>query len=55
MQADAYATSFMVMGLDNARQILDRHKEMAAYIIYNDNKGNYATWHSPELDKYIDE
>ena len=55
MQADAYATSFMVMGLDKARQILDRHKEMAAYIIYNDNKGNYATCHSPELDKYIDE
>lgn len=55
MQADAYATSFMVVGLDKARQILKRHKEMMAYIIYNDSSGNYATWHSPGLEKNIEE
>lgn len=53
MQADAYATSFMVVGLDKAKQILQRHKEMMAYLIYNDDNGKYSVWYSPELKKHI--
>lgn len=52
-QADAYATSFMVSGLDKAKQILSRHKEMMAYIIYNDEKGKYSVWYSPAMKKHI--
>lgn len=47
--ADAYATSFMVLGLDGAKRILEKHPELMAYLIYTDAKGNYATWHSPKL------
>ena len=47
--ADAYATSFMVLGLDGARAILDKHPELMAYLIYTDKKGNYAVWSSPNL------
>ena len=48
--ADAYATSFMVLGLDSARLLLDRHPEMKAYFIYTDEKGDYGVWHSPGLN-----
>ncbi len=44
--ADAYATSFMVMGLDKAKAVLDNHPELKAYIIYSDSTGNNAVWQS---------
>jgi thiamine biosynthesis lipoprotein len=47
--ADAYATSFMVLGLDSAKQILAHHPELLAYLIYTDEKGQYATWQSDQL------
>ena len=37
--ADAYATSFMVMGIEGAKQVLAKHKELKAYLIYADEKG----------------
>ena len=53
-KADAYATSFMVLGMDGAKQILERHKELMAYLIYPDNKGNLSVWYSPSLkDKIV--
>ena len=48
--ADAYATAFMVLGLDEARQILNRHPELLAYLIHTDENGHYAVWASPELN-----
>ena len=39
-EADAYATSFMVMGLDGAKKTLENHPELMAYLIYADHKGN---------------
>lgn len=53
--ADAYATSFMVMGLDNARQLLEHHPELMAYLIYDDGKGDIAVWFSPSLRHKIEE
>ena len=47
--ADAYATSFMVLGLDSAKQVLAHHPELLAYLIYTDEKGQYATWQSDQL------
>ena len=52
-KADAYATSFMVLGMDGAKQILERHKELMAYLIYTDSKGNLAVWYSPSLEDKI--
>ena len=48
--ADAYATSFMVLGLDRSREVLARHPELLAYFIYTDEQGQLAVWHSPELE-----
>ena len=53
--ADAYATSFMVMGLDKARQVLERHPELMVYFIYSDEKGEMAVWFSPSLRDKIAE
>lgn len=51
--ADAYATAFMVMGLEKARQLLSRHKELSAYFIYTDKDGNFATWTTENMKKYM--
>ena len=51
--ADAYATSFMVMGLEKAQQVLDRHPELMAYFIYSDQNGHNAVWFSPSLHDKI--
>ena len=53
MVADAYATSFMVMGLDGAKAVLQRHPELMAYLIYDDGQGGNAIWFSPSLKKRI--
>ena len=53
MVADAYATSFMVMGLDGAKEVLQRHPELMAYLIYDDGQGGNAIWCSPSLKNRI--
>lgn len=43
-EADAYATAFMVLGMEQARQVLERQPQLQAYFIYSDEQGNYKTW-----------
>lgn len=52
--ADAYATSFMVMGLEGAKVILERHPELMAYLIYNNQDNNLAVWYSPSMKDKIE-
>ena len=53
--ADAYATSFMVLGLDKAKKVLEKHPELMAYFIYSDKNGNNAVWFSPSVKgKYME-
>lgn len=53
--ADAYATSFMVLGLEKAKTILQRHPELMAYFIYSDHKGKNSIWYSHSLKNKIEE
>ena len=53
--ADAYATSFMVMGLERAKKLLERHPELMVYLIYDDGKDGLAVWFSPSLQDKIEE
>ena len=46
LTADAYATAFMVMGMEKAIDIVERHPEMQAYFIYSDDSGQMRTWAS---------
>jgi len=51
--ADAYATAFMVMGMERSKKVLEKHKELMAYFIYSDHQGKLKVWYSPELEKKI--
>lgn len=53
--ADAYATAFMVMGMEKAQKLLERHPELMAYIIFADKDGIIQTWCSPSLKGKITE
>ena len=44
--ADAYATAFMVMGMEKAKKILERHQELKVLFIYTDDKGAMKLWKS---------
>ena len=48
--ADAYATSFMVLGLDSAQAVLNSNPELKAYLIYSDESGQMSVWRSETLD-----
>lgn len=51
--ADAYATSFMVLGMEGAKAVLKRHPELMVYFIYADDKGNNQVWYSPSMKDKI--
>ena len=51
-RADAYATAFMVMGLDRAKEVLSRTPDLMAYLIYDDH-GKTKVWFSPSLKDKI--
>ncbi|MBR1394611.1 MAG: FAD:protein FMN transferase [Prevotella sp.] len=53
--ADAYATSFMVMGIERAKSVLERHPELMAYFIYSKADGSNGVWFSPSLKSKITE
>ena len=53
-RADAYATAFMVMGLDSAQKVLERNPDLMAYLIYDD-KGENHIWYSSALKDKIQE
>lgn len=51
--ADAFATSFMVMGLERAQEVLKAHPELQAYFIYADEQNKLQTWYSDELKEKL--
>ncbi len=53
--ADGIATACMVMGKDKSIEFLNQHPEFEAFLIYSDDSGNFMTWTSEKLKKYIEE
>lgn len=53
IDADAYATAFMVMGLEKTLAFLEKEKNMSAYIIYTTSSGETAEFISDELKNTI--
>lgn len=51
--ADAYATAFMVVGLDSAKQIIEKVKGLDAIFIYSDSTGAYKVYATPGAKKYV--
>lgn len=52
-EADAFATAFMVMGMEKAKKVLQEQSQLDAYFIYSDEEGNYQTWSSKGFDALI--
>ena len=53
MIADAYATAFMVLGLNESKIIINSNPELEAYLIYSDSLGNFKTYITPGMEKLI--
>jgi thiamine biosynthesis lipoprotein len=53
MTADAYATAFMVMGLEKAREVKLSVPEIEYYVIYTDESGNHKIEYSPGMKKFL--
>ncbi|MDD7318738.1 MAG: FAD:protein FMN transferase [Prevotella sp.] len=51
--ADAYATAFMVLGMEGTKRVLEKHPELMVYLIYSDDKGKNSVWFSPSLEGKI--
>ncbi|MBN1118215.1 MAG: FAD:protein FMN transferase [Bacteroidales bacterium] len=49
MTADAFATSFMVMGLEKSIMFLSDQNDIQAYFVYSDDEGNYKTFMTPGM------
>lgn len=53
--ADGVATACMVFGLEKTIEFLNRHPEFEGYLIYSDDDGNFKSWISEPLKRYISE
>ena len=51
--ADAYATAFMVMGLDESIRFLSQHPELQAYMIYTTTDNRYEIYQTSGLKDII--
>lgn len=52
-EADGFATAFMVLGMEGAKQVLEKQPQLEAYFIYSDEQGHYQTWCTEGFDKLI--
>ncbi len=53
MTADALATAFMVMGMEEAKQFIARHPGIEACFIYSDENGELQTELTPDMETYV--
>lgn len=53
MTADAFATAFMVMGVEKSKAFLASNPDLGAHFIYTNQEGKYETWTSEGLEKLI--
>jgi len=43
MSADAFATAFMIMGMEKSMKLVKKLDGIEAYFIYSDEKGDFST------------
>ena len=53
MTADAFATTFMVMGLEKSIAFSKKHPELYVYFVYVNKKGEWETYISPGMEEQI--
>lgn len=53
MEADAYATAFMAMDLEDSKDLLGRVNDLEAFIIYLDEEGSSQKFMTPGFEKLL--
>lgn len=53
-EADAYATAFMVMGLEKSKAFLKDHDDMDGYFIFSNEQGKLRSYATPGMRRFID-
>lgn len=53
MKADAYATAFMVLGVEKSLIVCKNHPELACYLIYTKEDGSYEVAFSEGFEKFF--
>lgn len=48
--ADVWGTVFMIVGLEKTKEFLSRHPELAAYIVYSGDNGEYLVYYTDNLE-----
>jgi thiamine biosynthesis lipoprotein len=51
--ADAFATAFMVMGVDRAQMLLNQRKDIEALFIYRDEEGKLKSFFTPGVQQFL--
>lgn len=51
--ADAYATAFMVMGVDRTKAYLKSHTQLEAYLVFSGRNGEFETYATPNFTKMM--
>lgn len=55
MTADAYATTFMVFGLERSIRFLNENSFLEAYLVYSDSSGRFQVYRSEGLADIVEE
>lgn len=53
MTADAYATAFMVMGVEKGKEFLKKHPKLEVYFIYSAPDGSMKTYYTKGFSKLL--
>lgn len=53
MTADAYATAFMVMGLEKSKEFLAKSPELEVYFISDDQNGGFSIFYTPGFEALL--
>ena len=53
MEADAYATAFMVLGTEEAKRIVKDNPHLEACFIYQNKQGEREVWMSDRLKTLV--
>ena len=53
MTADAYATAFLVLGVEKSLKIIQKIRGLEGYFIYGDDAGDYKVTYSKGFEKYL--
>lgn len=53
MTADAYATAFMVMGLEKSKEFLSSNQDLEVYFISDDQNGGFSVFYTPGFEALL--